>query len=160
MKKIYLVFSETKDGKNFAHAETIRAGENLRNYIERYPLAKIVHICESATQAAYLAEEWNESYKQNGTYMYDLGILIETRRKGKDEIIRVDIIDNDESYEDRLQGTYYLKNPDESKLKELKRMIENRFEESNEFSDSYLAVVNFIEENFETVEIETKVINW
>ena len=59
-----------------------------------------------------------------------------------------------------LLGTYYLKNPDESKLKELKRMIENRFEESNEFSDSYLAVVNFIEENFETVEIETKVINW
>lgn len=160
MKRIYLVFSETKDGKHFAHAETIRAGENLRNYIERYPLAKIVHICESATQAAYLAEEWNESYKQNGTYMYDLGILIETRRKGKDEIIRVDIIDNDESYEDRLQGTYYLKNPDESKLQELKRMIENRFDESNEFSDSYLAVENFIEENFETVEIETKVINW
>ena len=160
MKRIYLVFSETKDGKHFAPAETIRAGENLKNYIERYPLAKIIHICESATQAAYLAEEWNESYKRNKTYMYDLEILVESRRKGTDEIIRVDIIDNEESYEDRLQGTYYLKNPDESKLKELKRMIENRFEESNEFSDSYLAVVNFIEENFETVEIETKVINW
>ena len=92
--------------------------------------------------------------------MYDLGILIETRRKGKDEIIRVDIIDNDESYEDRLQGTYYLKNPDESKLQELKRMIENRFDENNEFSDSYLAVENFIKENFETVDIETKIINW
>ena len=68
MKKIYLVFSETKDGKNFAHAETIRAGENLRNYIERYPSANIVHICETATQAAFLAEQWNQDYKNNNTY--------------------------------------------------------------------------------------------
>lgn len=59
MKKIYLVFSETKDGKSYAHAETIQAGENLKKYIDRYPSANIIHICETATQAAYLAEEWN-----------------------------------------------------------------------------------------------------
>lgn len=70
MKRIYLVFSETKDGKHFAHAETIRAGENLKNYIERYPSADIIHICESATQAAYLAEEWNDDYRRNKTYMF------------------------------------------------------------------------------------------
>lgn len=70
MKKIYLVFSETKDGKHYAHAETIRAGENLKNFIEIYPSADVIHICESATQAAYLAEEWNYSYRKNNTYMY------------------------------------------------------------------------------------------
>lgn len=70
MKKIYLVFSEMKDGKYFAHAETIKTGENLKNYVERYPNANIIHICENATQAAYLAEEWNQSYKNNNTYMY------------------------------------------------------------------------------------------
>lgn len=70
MKKIHLVFSEMKDGKHFAHAETIKTGENLKNYVERYPNANIIHICESATQAAYLAEEWNQSYKDNNTYMY------------------------------------------------------------------------------------------
>lgn len=59
MKKIYLVFSETKDGKSYAHAETIRAGENLKNYIDRYPSANIIHICETETQAAYIAEEWD-----------------------------------------------------------------------------------------------------
>ena len=70
MKRIYLVLSETKDGKHYAHAETIRAGENLKNYIERYPSANIVHICETATQAAFLAEQWNQDYKNNNTYMY------------------------------------------------------------------------------------------
>ena len=70
MKRIYLVFSETKDGKHYAHAETIRAGENLKNYIERDPSANIVHICETATQAAFLAEQWNQDYKNNNTYMY------------------------------------------------------------------------------------------
>ena len=70
MKRIYLVFSETKDGKHYAHAETIRAGENLKNYIERYPSANIVHICETVTQAAFLAEQWNQDYKNNNTYMY------------------------------------------------------------------------------------------
>lgn len=33
--KIYLVFSETKNGKHYAHAQTIRAGE----YIEDKGLA-------------------------------------------------------------------------------------------------------------------------
>lgn len=73
MKKIYLVFSETKDGKHFAHAETIKAGENLKVYVDRYPNAKVIHICESATQAAYLAEEWNEAYRNNRTYMFQEG---------------------------------------------------------------------------------------
>lgn len=77
MKRIYLVFSETKDGKHFAHAETIRAGENLKNYIERYPSADIIHICESATQAAYLAEEWNDDYRRNKTYMFQSEIETE-----------------------------------------------------------------------------------
>lgn len=70
MKKIYLVFSETKDGKRYAYTETIRAGENLKAYIKRFPSADVIQICETATQAAYLAEEWNEDYKNNGTYMY------------------------------------------------------------------------------------------
>lgn len=70
MKNIHLVFSEMKDGKHYAHAETIRAGENLKNYIDRYHSANIVHICETATQAAFLAEQWNQDYKNNNIYMY------------------------------------------------------------------------------------------
>jgi len=71
MKKIYLVFSEIKNGKYYAHAETIKAGENLMNYVDRYGKTDIIHICESATQAAYLAADWNAAYKRNGTNLYD-----------------------------------------------------------------------------------------
>lgn len=69
MKKIFLVFVETENGKHFAHAETIKTGENLMNFVGRYPHADTVHICENATQAAFLAVNWNESYRNNGTYM-------------------------------------------------------------------------------------------
>lgn len=71
MKKIYLVFSETKEGKHYAHAETFRAGENIKDYIMRYQAADIIHVCETATQAAYLAEEWNQAYRNNHTFMYE-----------------------------------------------------------------------------------------
>lgn len=68
MKKIYIVFSETKNGKHFAYADTIKAGENLMAFIK--PNTKIAHICENATQAAYLAEQWNQDYRNNNTFMY------------------------------------------------------------------------------------------
>lgn len=71
MKYIYLVFVENHDGKYIAHAETIRTGENLLAYSKRYPKAVAIHIAETATKAHYLAAEWNESYKANGTYLFD-----------------------------------------------------------------------------------------
>lgn len=71
MKKIYLVFSETKEGKYYAHAETIKTGENLHVFVERYPNADIICPCESATQAAYLAAEWNQACRNNHTFMYE-----------------------------------------------------------------------------------------
>ena len=70
MKKIYLVFMETKDGKHHAHSETIKAGENLMRYVKRYPSAEVMHVCETATQAAYLTVEWNAQFKANGTNFY------------------------------------------------------------------------------------------
>lgn len=68
MKSIYIAFSITKDGKNHAYADTIKARENLINFIK--PMTKKAVICESATQAAYLAEEWNRTYRNNNTYMF------------------------------------------------------------------------------------------
>jgi hypothetical protein len=70
MKKIYIVISITENGKRHAFSETIRTGENLKAHFKRYPNADIIHLCETATQAGYLAAEWNESYKKNGEYLY------------------------------------------------------------------------------------------
>ncbi len=53
MKKIYIVF----DGPRGPFADTIRAGENLINYIKKYS-ATVAHVCESATEAHYIAEAW------------------------------------------------------------------------------------------------------
>lgn len=69
MKKIYLVFVTQQGGKFHATAETIKTGNNLIPFIDRYN-AVICHVCESATQAAFLAVEWNRSYKENGTNLY------------------------------------------------------------------------------------------
>ncbi len=81
-------------------------------------------------------------------------------------VVRLDIVDYDADYSDRLQATFYLVNPDEYKFKKLKRMVEGRFE--RKFRDKNGAiildwwdfVIDYIEENFETVEIETKEIRW
>ena len=59
MKKIYIVF----DGPRGPFADTIKAGENLINYIEKYD-AKIAHVCENALKALLIAEAWKEARKQ------------------------------------------------------------------------------------------------
>lgn len=69
MKRIYIVFVIEKDGKYFARPETIKTGENLKPIFERYP-GSIAHLCETATQAHYLAAAWNTTYKENGTNLY------------------------------------------------------------------------------------------
>ncbi len=66
MKKIFIVISyQTPTGERHASALTIKAGENIIPFIKRYK-ADVCHVCEGATQAHYLAAEWNKTYKENG----------------------------------------------------------------------------------------------
>lgn len=69
MKKIFVVFVQELDGKRYAVANTIRTGEDLAVYLRRFN-SKICHLCESCTEAAYLAEEWNASFRMNGTALF------------------------------------------------------------------------------------------
>jgi hypothetical protein len=71
MKKIYIVFNITENGKNYAFVDTIRAGENLLVHIERHKNCNICHLCETRKQAEFLAIHWNACYKANGTYLFD-----------------------------------------------------------------------------------------
>ena len=71
MKKIHLVIVETENGKHYAHAESIRTGENLKAHFGRYPKMSIAHLCETALEAHTTAEKWNEEYRANGTYLFD-----------------------------------------------------------------------------------------
>lgn len=69
MKKIYVVFAVTLDGKHYALADSISAGENLLAHCARYN-TNTCHLCESKRQAVEIAAHWNESYRRNGTNLY------------------------------------------------------------------------------------------
>ena len=68
MKRIHVVLVKELDGKQYAVAEAFRSGENLLSLMKGN--CTCCHLCESATQAHYIAEEWNESYKANGTSIF------------------------------------------------------------------------------------------
>lgn len=69
MKKIFVVFSVTQNGKHYAFADAIRTGENLKIFIDRYK-CDVCHLCESRQEAETTAHAWNEAYKANGTNLY------------------------------------------------------------------------------------------
>lgn len=69
MKKIYVVYVITENGKHYAAADTIRTGENLKAYIARYN-CDVCHLCESRSEAEQLAIFWNNSFISNGTNLY------------------------------------------------------------------------------------------
>lgn len=74
-------------------------------------------------------------------------------------IVRLEIVDNDTmNYEERLQGVFYLVDPNEEKLEELKTLIENRFETGA--IEQYYEVVAFIVDNFNMIRMDTFQIEW
>ena len=80
-------------------------------------------------------------------------------------VIRLDIVDDSDTDGNRIQATFYLVNPDEEKIKELKQGVENRFSDNengieNPFTDSFSAVINFIEDNFQTINVEKRTVLW
>ncbi|MCH5191887.1 MAG: hypothetical protein J1F23_06945 [Oscillospiraceae bacterium] len=71
MKYIHIVVTDTENGKHRAHAEKIPTGTNLKNCNDMFPNAKVIHLCESSSHSKTVADYWNESYKKNGTYLYN-----------------------------------------------------------------------------------------
>lgn len=76
------------------------------------------------------------------------------------KFVKINIVDNDNGLQgERIMDTYILVIPlDEythwkEKLKELQEMLDNRFEEENEFNGEYGAIHNYILENFEVLNI-------
>ena len=82
-----------------------------------------------------------------------------------ERIIRLDIVDNDTSSIEAMQGTFYLLNPNKEKSKKLKQKIENRFSDhengiENPFIDNFSAIIDFIEHNFTTINVEKMLVLW
>lgn len=71
MKRIFIAAQTEENGKFYAFVIPIRTGENIKPILERYKNTEVFHLCESRKQADDLVIFWNESYKSNGTYLFD-----------------------------------------------------------------------------------------
>ena len=60
MKLFFFVFSGERNGKKYSEPVTIKSGENLIPFIERYNAA-IVHLCKTREEAERIALEWNKT---------------------------------------------------------------------------------------------------
>ena len=88
MRKYYYVVSEHENGKNYAFALTVNDCNNLLSIFGNYKHAEIVHPCASRIKAEELALNWNNAYKENGTYMFQENNTI-NYRLGLNETLRV-----------------------------------------------------------------------
>lgn len=81
------------------------------------------------------------------------------------KIIRMDIVDNDTELSERLQDTFYLVEPDDDLLSRFEEMVEKRNERQDEGKESvfygdYAAVIEWINEHFKVINIDTKEVHW
>lgn len=69
MKNNYIAVIVKEDGKNYAYA--IKVSES-RNLLCELKIKNIVaaNLFETKKRAEEVVNSWNESYKQNGTYMF------------------------------------------------------------------------------------------
>lgn len=68
--KVYIVVTTTENGKNVSFAVDFAGSCNLVSVLASIPGLTSANICKSKKAAAEIADDWNECYKANGTYMY------------------------------------------------------------------------------------------
>ena len=74
MKKMknnsYIAVTVSENGKYYSYMIKHHNSNNLLNIAK---IKGILHanICDTKKEAERIVEQWNESYKQNGTYMFD-----------------------------------------------------------------------------------------
>lgn len=69
----YVVAVKNKEDKNYAFAQKVHRCNNLYGFFERYTAGEeitSINNCVTFKEAKILAEAWNETYKENGTYIY------------------------------------------------------------------------------------------
>ena len=67
---VWYVIQSSKNGKNYAHAFRLRMNQNIASFVQDYPNIVTMNACESMKYAKGLAQAWNDSFKENETYMY------------------------------------------------------------------------------------------
>lgn len=68
--KIYMVVSVTENGKHVAYVLNTSGSNNLVSVLAGVRGLTSANVCKTRKAAAEIANDWNERYKANGTYMY------------------------------------------------------------------------------------------
>ena len=70
MKNFYIAVIIKEDNKYYAY--TVKANES-DNLLRKLKIKNIIiaNICNTRSQAEKIINEWNESYKNNGTYLFE-----------------------------------------------------------------------------------------
>ena len=68
---IYLLLNVKENGKLYAWAYKTSANNDLLSVLARFKNLHTVNVCRTFTEAKQTAAAWNETYKQNGTYLFD-----------------------------------------------------------------------------------------
>lgn len=68
--KVYMVVTVTENGKNVSYVLDASGSCNLVSVLAGIRGLTSANVCKSKKAAAEIADDWNECYKANGTYMY------------------------------------------------------------------------------------------
>ena len=66
----YIAVTVSENGKYYSYMIKHHNSNNLLN-ISKIKGILSANICDTKKEAERIVEQWNESYKQNGTYMFD-----------------------------------------------------------------------------------------
>ena len=70
MKYYYFAVTIEENGKYYAYAVKANENDNILCKLKIKNI-KCANICLTKKRAAEIVEAWNDSYKTNGTYMFD-----------------------------------------------------------------------------------------
>lgn len=65
----YYAIQETENGRHYAHAWRTSA-QNIISLVAQFKNAVVIHPTKTKSEAVRIAELWNNSFKENGTYLF------------------------------------------------------------------------------------------
>ena len=70
MGKFYMAATQKYGGKFRAFVIAATRYDNLVHVLTGYGGIVIVNLCKTKCEAEAVVDDWNESFRENGTYMY------------------------------------------------------------------------------------------
>lgn len=70
-KNIFLALTVEENGKFYSWAYKVSSRNNLCDVLARFKNLVSANVCDSYSKAKEIVSAWNDTYKANGTYLFD-----------------------------------------------------------------------------------------